>query len=402
MIDRRLFLLGAAALGLDAGWPGAARAGLDPHGDAAPRPALPAQFGLAVRLLLQLDPEGPARPSRLLVSPMSAVAALSLIATGADAGLAASIATLAGVKPGASPAETSLALARLARASLLSAGPFTSAGRLVLDPALGTDAGKLKTWASQGLPVNVQDLADPAVVTALNAWVNQVTKGLIPSILDEAPGRGGVVALNALHFKDRWRTPFEPDATRPGPFLGMAGSRDVPLMTRTGPVRTRTDPATGLVAVDLPFADPRFRIAFVTHPEPHDASRLVRLGSSLLTGKGFAVREVELVIPRLDLSASTELLPPLTALGLDAGGKAGSLSGFGTAAPAIRSVAQKTVFTMDEQGAEAAAATAVVATRSLVERTSLAVRFDRPFLFALRDTRTGFVVLAGWVDLAAE
>src|SRR5205085_1889423 len=100
-------------------------------------------------------------------------------------------------------------------------------------------------------------------------------------------------------------------------------------------------------------------------------------------------------IPRLDLASSTDLLGPLHALGL----KDKPLRGFGAMPLRIAKIAQRTVFKLDEQGAQAAAATSVLldSLRSADRPIPVQLVLDKPFLFALRDRTTGFILLAGYV-----
>ena len=52
----------------------------------------------------------------------------------------------------------------------------------------------------------------PETVAHINNWVKERTRGLIPTVIEDAPEGAGLVAINALYFKDRWKTPFDPAA----------------------------------------------------------------------------------------------------------------------------------------------------------------------------------------------
>jgi serine protease inhibitor len=57
---------------------------------------------------------------------------------------------------------------------------------------------------------------------------------------------------------------------------------------------------------------------------------------------------------------------------------------------------------IDEEGAEAAAATAAVASRMLEKRGCHHMVVDNPFVYALRDRATGLILVAGYVGVAPK
>jgi serpin B len=65
----------------------------------------------------------------------------------------------------------------------------------------------------------------------------------------------------------------------------------------------------------------------------------------------------------------------------------------------IADILQKTYLRVDEEGTEAAAATAVITRATLmrppVEPEKIVV--DKPFLFALRDNDTGLILMSGYI-----
>jgi serpin B len=105
-------------------------------------------------------------------------------------------------------------------------------------------------------------------------------------------------------------------------------------------------------------------------------------------------------MPRFSASGNEDLLATLDALGLEAARKApDALKGLAAASQSISKVVQKTELRINEEGTEAAAATAVVATRSAATAPDQYVKMvvDKPFVFALRDKPTGLVLLQGYV-----
>ena len=75
-----------------------------------------------------------------------------------------------------------------------------------------------------------------------------------------------------------------------------------------------------------------------------------------------------------------------------------ALSGFSAMSLMITRVVQKLDLRLNEEGTEAAAATAVVATRSLGTMGHFRMIIDKPFMFALRDQKTGLILFMGYVN----
>ena len=73
-----------------------------------------------------------------------------------------------------------------------------------------------------------------------------------------------------------------------------------------------------------------------------------------------------------------------------------TLPGFAAGPLRLTKVQQRVELKVDEEGTEAAAATAAVATRSTAERF-VRVAADKPFMFALRDSASGLIIVTGYV-----
>jgi serpin B len=400
-------LIAAAALGLSvAAWDGDAAAQDAAEASKAAPTTAPQQaaalnkvqsrlgFRLIAEMARQENGEG-----NLIVSPASLAAVLALLDLGANAEMRAGLfKALAFDK--SSPEVTASTLAAL-RASVKTmqsdaSGTLKSANAIVFDPKAAPDPKVIPQLADGGAQVTVEDLNDPATIKRINDWVKERTAGLIPAIIENAPQEAGLVALNALHFKDRWKNAFDPGLTRPAPFHGVAGSPvDVPMMQLEGSLRLREQGT--FVAVELPYASDRFHLVVITtKTKPARASEF-RSVADWLAGDGFAPRPGEMSIPRFSLGSSADLLAALDALGLKPGRvSAGALGGLSPVPMTIAQVLQRTEIRVDEAGTEAAAATAVTTTRAITT-DFVKVMVDKPFLFALRDAASGLVLLTGYV-----
>ena len=122
--------------------------------------------------------------------------------------------------------------------------------------------------------------------------------------------------------------------------------------------------------------------------------------SNWLTGENFAETEVDLRMPRFTLRQGAELLPALDAAGLrQVRFEPGAFSRLSPDRVDMSSVVQKVFLAVNEQGTEAAAATAIT-TRTASIRVKLPedkLVVDKPFIFALRDKVSGLVLVSGYV-----
>ena len=158
----------------------------------------------------------------------------------------------------------------------------------------------------------------------------------------------------------------------------------------------------GYQAVLLPYRGASLAMAVVLPDGPLAALR-PKIGAAGLGGllASPATHQVTLSMPRFRLEAEFDLIPALRQLGVSqAFGDDADFSGITQAEPLqISAVAHKAYIDVDEQGTEAAAATAVIIRASAALRTPRPVTMvvDRPFLFAIVDTATGLPLFLGQV-----
>jgi serine protease inhibitor len=378
--------------------------------DAAPIDAkrlLPAQLLLGRNLIDQL---AHAKQKRLniVVSPASLTCILAFLHMGASAQMRRAIHHTLGFGDNAKEApEHDLEGVRATAASILHpAGendPLVLANMIVFDPLSQPYQLALLGLRSAGADVSVEDLKKPATIEHINNRVKTLTRGLIPAILDEPPREPGLVALNALYFKDRWKVPFDPAETRPGKFHGLEGkSIDLPMMhLAEGEYPFRQN--NTFIAVELAYASEGYRLVVVTTKQKPAGMHEFAAVADWLGGDGFAPLQGDVALPRFSVSGQEDLLAALDALGLAPARVAGdSLKGFTAVSQTISRVVQRTELRVNEEGTEAAAATAVTTTRSVSPDGYVKMVVDKPFFFALRDRKSGLVLLEGYVAQPSE
>jgi len=243
--------------------------------------------------------------------------------------------------------------------------------------------------------------APAAAAARINAWVNEETRGRIPTLFspEAFTDRTRLVVTNAVYFLGDWAEPFRRSATTQQPFFLLGGgARQAPLMSRQGQYRTFWNEA--FTAIDLPYRDERLSMtvflpnargglpAFEAGLTPERLTEWLAKLDAAQPGK------TQLYLPRVEISEGYDLEDPLRAMGMGLAftrGKA-NFRGIADADLYISKVAHETFVRMDEKGTEAAAATGVV-----INEVSAPVPFraDHPFFFLLRDKTSGAILFMG-------
>jgi serpin B len=252
-------------------------------------------------------------------------------------------------------------------------------------------------------------LSPEDVRTTINAWVEKQTNDKIKDLI--GPGALNpttrLVLTNAIYFKGNWQDQFDKEATQKEEFhLSAAQWVMTPMMHRTGGYRYY-DGGT-FQALELPYSGNEISMVVLL---PKQTDGLAALEHSFTKDaprdwiqKLEPVDKVILSLPRFTMTQQFELSSTLSAMGMSrAFSSAADFSGM-TGEPdfAISAAIHKAFIDVDEQGTEAAAATAIVmyATamrREFPEPPPIVFRADHPFLFILLDTKSGSMLFLGRV-----
>lgn len=354
---------------------------------------LAAQAGLAADLIDRtLAKEGAAN---IMVSPASLAAALGLASLGASEEGKAAIAKGLGFG-GSAKGPKKVLDAMTSETPPTADAPLATGVTIVFDDKLVLAPDALSMLAGHRIKPTIEDLDGPKSVEHINGWVRQATLDAIPAILDAPPG-GGFISLGALSFKARWKTSFEAQSPA-APFRRPDGSTiSVPMMHLAGDgQKFRFD--DNFAAVDLAYAGETYRMVVIAARSGKGVggSDLKAL-ASWLQGEKFEPAKGEIFLPRFSLNDGRDLMPVLDAMGLaPEKAKDAAFPGFTKENISLSRVLQKTMIKVDENGTEAAAATAVITERS-IDPKLVRVMADARFAFALRDTKTGLLLAAGLI-----
>jgi len=255
-----------------------------------------------------------------------------------------------------------------------------------------------------GAGVQTEPLATDGEKSAddINAWIDKRTEGLIPTLV--TPGAfnadSRLTLVNALYMKAQWQTPFNHDSTYTEPFTLPDGTTaDVPMM-HSGTESGQVYQGDGFVSVSLPYACDELEMTLIVP----DADAYVQvegaLDQSMLDAidAGATSTEYFLALPKFATESTTDLRAAIESkLGVTGLFGTVGLDGIGPEL-LVSGAVHATKVIVDEDGTEAAAATAImVGTTSMPADPPVEIRADQPFLYVIRDTDTGAVLFVGRV-----
>jgi len=210
------------------------------------------------------------------------------------------------------------------------------------------------------------------------------------------------VLTNAIYFKSNWHKQFDSRDTGDAPFrTTVNGQVTVPMMRQTDYFPYGAD--DGVQILELPYAS-RDASMLIVLPDAVDGLGNLekRLTPKKLVGwiAGLREREVKIYLPKFRTVSEFRLDATLRSMGMPLAfsGEADFSGMTGNSDLFLSAVVHKAYIAVDEHGTEAAAATAEPYDLSAIDgETPPVFRADHPFLFLIRDNRTGSILFLGRV-----
>ena len=289
--------------------------------------------------------------------------------------------------------------------------------RLFGDKGYPFDAGFLaltkNDFGAELTPVDFQHASEPAR-NDINAYVAKQTNDKIQDLL--APGTlddtARLVLVNAVYLNAKWQSPFFTNGTKTDAFhTSPDATSNVPTMH--GDLNLAYADTDGVSVIDMPYQGGDLTMTVLL---PDDASGLGALEQKIEHGgiDAFVAKEkeqtVRVALPKftVETNGALSLKDALEDMGMKKAFIDGSADFSSMIASASRNDASqklhlsnayhKAFVAVNEAGTEAAGATAVIATVRGMEATPKAqFNADHPFLFAIRDKKSGLVLFMGRV-----
>ncbi|ONI32835.1 hypothetical protein PRUPE_1G389200 [Prunus persica] len=248
------------------------------------------------------------------------------------------------------------------------------------------------------------------VASGVNSWAEKETSGLIKEILPpgSVDSSTRLIFANALYFKGAWNEEFDASTTKEHDFHLLDGSTvKAPFMTSKK--KQFVSSYDGFTVLGLPYKQGEDKRRFSMHvflPEAKDG--LPSLVEKLDSESGFLDRHLpkqqvevgDFRLPKFKISFGFEASNVLKGLGVVLPFSGGGLTGMVDSPVGqnlyVSSIFHKSFIEVNEEGTEAAAASAgVIKLRGLPITTDFVA--DHPFLFLIREELTGTVMFIGHV-----
>ena len=237
----------------------------------------------------------------------------------------------------------------------------------------------------------------------INEWVEKETNEKIKDLIQRGMLTPATqfVLTNAIYFKGDWMLPFDKERTSDMPFtLAAGGTVQTPMMQQTEEFRYME--AETFQALELPYAKQELSMIILL---PRSTDELADLEQSLTQAslrkwlRGLNHREVHVYLPRFRATYAVELAETLKEMGMtdafslppaDFSGMTGGQD------LCISAIIHKAYVDVNEEGTEAAAATAVGMLGGVaMPQEPVVFRADHPFVFLIRDNRSGSILFVG-------
>lgn len=242
---------------------------------------------------------------------------------------------------------------------------------------------------------------------AINDWVAEMTDDRIVDLLTagDVDALTKMVLVNALLLDAEWVTPFDPELTEPRPFTTADGttidSDTMPRLATFG-----YSEFSGGQAITLPYTNGlEMVVVLPTGSVDEFVAALADADGDLdALVAGWSSREVDLTIPRFEVTTRSGLVDAFVQLGLSAPfdpDRADFSAMTADTELMIGNIVHEATITVDEAGTEAAASTAVVMAPTAApagdQPEPAVMHVDRPFFFAVRHQTSGAVLFQGSV-----
>jgi serpin B len=249
--------------------------------------------------------------------------------------------------------------------------------------------------------------APEQVRSTINHWVEQKTEDKIKDLLPAGSVTPAtrLVLTNAIYFKGDWQTQFEKATTQEEDFhLAAGGTVKAPLMHQTAKLNYFS--GGSFQAVEIPYKSGELSMIVLL---PNDAAGLPALEQSLTAAnvqqwlsqlRGGT--KVILTLPKFKMTQQFFLGGTLSAMGMAQAFQKGAADFSGMTGKRdfwISAAIHKAFIDVNEEGTEAAAATGIVMRSMAMQREQppIVFRADHPFVFLIRDNRSGGILFMGRV-----
>ncbi len=240
-----------------------------------------------------------------------------------------------------------------------------------------------------------------AALKQINDWVAKQTSNKINNLLpkEALTDATKLVLISAIHFSGSWEKPFKKTSTKKLDF--KLSSKKVEKMSFMVGVSNANYFENDLVqVVEIPYKGDATMIIFLPKEEDgfSDLQEQFTYENYTTWTSNYTKSRTSLTIPKFKIENDFDLEKPLKKMGMKTafGKKADFSKMTGDEELFINKIIHKAYIEIDEDGTEAAAATAVVMDRkSTSNERPKAFRADHPFIFMIKENTTNTILFVG-------
>ncbi len=342
----------------------------------------------------------------LIISPLSASLAFSMLNNGAEGTTRTEIQNVLGFEA-------------------FSKEELNSYYKKMLDAAAELDPGVTiesanSIWIRDGFPVKAPfadvnkqyfsaevrnvNFGDAKTLGLINDWAEEKTHGKITDFLDKLDADTKLLLMNALYFLGDWTKPFDKANTKDKPFTNRGGTKStVPMMYHPG-FQTSYGETDQFALATFPYGNEAFYMTVIL---PHEGVSLSSVVETLDNGTvdqcmRQSYRMVITEMPRFTIEFEMDMIGYLKSMGMNApfDPTEADFSAISDNALVVDMVKQKAFIAVDEKGTEAAAVTGIgmVESAGIEPLPPKEFKINRPFLYMIREISSGAIYFMGEVN----
>lgn len=273
---------------------------------------------------------------------------------------------------------------------------------------LSSYAQSLKEFFS-GEARSIEFAKNKEAAATINNWISDHTRNLIKDLIspDALSADTRLVLVNAVSFLAKWETPFDEDGTRKYSlmdYMGRAGKGE--LMRQEGMVNAAE--VDGVTAVELNYAGRKYSLLAMM---PNDVAKFAswekKIDDTYIENitKSLKRENAVLMFPKFTTEYSQSLVPIFKNMGLASPFTySADFTGISLKEQLfVSEILHKAIVKVYETGTEAAAATAVmVKCTGMAMKPPKEIRFNKPFVYLIREKETGAILFLGHYTVKAE